>query len=262
MTLTRYLTLLLYNPLALWVARRRQRAGQSSGKQAAATPLGFASLVMFPTVTTMFLAGLWHGAGLQFIIYGVLHAVYLSVNHAWRIFRKPPPKVPTGGWVVRTWSVVWPVVITYLAVLVAQIFFRANSVDDAVGLLAGMVGYHGSGFPLIVPPNNAALLGPLAQPLADLGVIAVGLRHAYDEITRPLAVGWSIDLALIAIVLCTPNVYQIVEKWSPALTSVKPSGWKWLKWQPSMAWALGIAVLMFLAAQRFDASARFLYFQF
>jgi D-alanyl-lipoteichoic acid acyltransferase DltB (MBOAT superfamily) len=34
----------------------------------------------------MGLAGIWHGAGLQFLIFGLLHAAYLSINHAWRIF--------------------------------------------------------------------------------------------------------------------------------------------------------------------------------
>ena len=34
----------------------------------------------------MGLAGIWHGAGLQYLIFGLMHAAYLSINHAWRIF--------------------------------------------------------------------------------------------------------------------------------------------------------------------------------
>ena len=43
----------------------------------------------------MGLTGIWHGAGFQFLVFGLLHAMYLSVNHAWRIFvvgRKPAPR--------------------------------------------------------------------------------------------------------------------------------------------------------------------------
>lgn len=33
---------------------------------------------------TMFLGGLWHGAGWTFIIWGVLHGIYICINHLWR----------------------------------------------------------------------------------------------------------------------------------------------------------------------------------
>ena len=33
---------------------------------------------------TMVLGGLWHGAGLTFVMWGALHGFYLIVNHAWR----------------------------------------------------------------------------------------------------------------------------------------------------------------------------------
>ncbi len=88
MTLTRYLTLYLYNPFALWANRRRAALGKPNSRKALRTAGGFGSLVAFPTITTMFLAGIWHGAGLQFIIFGILHGLYLTINHAWRIFRQ------------------------------------------------------------------------------------------------------------------------------------------------------------------------------
>lgn len=33
---------------------------------------------------TMLLGGLWHGAGWTFVIWGMLHAIYLTINHLWR----------------------------------------------------------------------------------------------------------------------------------------------------------------------------------
>ena len=47
-------------------------------------------MVVLPIFFTMSLAGIWHGAGLQFLIFGLLHAVYLTVNHAWRTFGPKP----------------------------------------------------------------------------------------------------------------------------------------------------------------------------
>ena len=42
------------------------------------------SLVAYPTLLTMFVSGVWHGAGWQFIVFGLLHGFYLCVNHGWR----------------------------------------------------------------------------------------------------------------------------------------------------------------------------------
>jgi D-alanyl-lipoteichoic acid acyltransferase DltB (MBOAT superfamily) len=36
------------------------------------------SLLMFPTILTMFISGLWHGADYGFIIWGLLHGFYLT----------------------------------------------------------------------------------------------------------------------------------------------------------------------------------------
>ena len=84
-TLTRFLTGYVYNPLLLWLTRRRSARGLP-GFRGRDTSLGaFVSLLMFPTVTTMLLSGLWHGAGYGFIIWGLLHGLYLSINHGWRL---------------------------------------------------------------------------------------------------------------------------------------------------------------------------------
>jgi alginate O-acetyltransferase complex protein AlgI len=229
MTLTRYLTLLLYNPIALWGARRRQAKGQPSGQKAASTASGFRSMIVFPTMVTMLLAGVWHGAGLQFFIFGALHGAYLCVNHAWRIFM--PPTLPS-----RPWSRFWPVAVTYLAVLVAEIFFRARSAGDALALLAGMLGVNGGGvWPAFFTSNSDAL------------------RLAHN-----LALG----LGLAVIAFCAPNVYQIMGQWSPALTKVRSTLRVSLQWQPTFGWAMVGGLLLFLASLRFDQKAVFLYFQF
>src|SRR5258708_34888510 len=88
MTLTCYLNLYLYNPFGMWANRRRAALGKPNSRKALRTARGFGSLVAFPTITTMYLAGIWHGAGLQFVIFGVLHGLHLIVNHAGRIFRR------------------------------------------------------------------------------------------------------------------------------------------------------------------------------
>jgi D-alanyl-lipoteichoic acid acyltransferase DltB (MBOAT superfamily) len=43
---------------------------------------------MFATFIAMFIAGIWHGAGWTFVVYGVLHGSALVVNHIWKKRKK------------------------------------------------------------------------------------------------------------------------------------------------------------------------------
>ncbi|MBV9812814.1 MAG: MBOAT family protein [Acetobacteraceae bacterium] len=139
MTLTRYLTLYLFSPIALWVTRRRAAARSDVSRNASKTPGGFTSLVAFPTLVTMTLAGVWHGAGLQFIAFGVLHGVYITINHAWRIFG--PKRWGRERWPVHAACVL----LTYLCACLGFLFFRAPSLGGAFDLLGGLLGAHGTG---------------------------------------------------------------------------------------------------------------------
>ena len=85
MTLTRFLTAYIYNPLVLWLTRRRLEKGQPGFGGRNTTVGAFVSLLMFPIVITMFVSGLWHGAGYGFIVWGLLHGFYLTINHGWRV---------------------------------------------------------------------------------------------------------------------------------------------------------------------------------
>jgi len=132
MTLTRYLTLYLYNPMALSATRRGAQRGPKGRGVKKITVGSFASRIAAPTLITMFLAGVWHGAGLQFLIFGLLHGVYICINHAWRSFG--------GG--IRRWSLplttkvplvfsALSVLLVFIPVVFAEVFFRANSVFGA-----------------------------------------------------------------------------------------------------------------------------------
>ena len=87
MTLTRFLTAYIFNPLTLWLTRRRA-AKRRPGIVGTRTTVGaFCYLLMFPILLTMFISGLWHGAGYGFIVWGLIHGLYLTINHAWRLIR-------------------------------------------------------------------------------------------------------------------------------------------------------------------------------
>jgi D-alanyl-lipoteichoic acid acyltransferase DltB (MBOAT superfamily) len=81
---------------------------------------------------TMLLGGLWHGAAWTFVVWGALHGAYLCINHAWNRFGpKVTPRLQPGTTFAGA-------VLTFLAVVVAWVFFRADDVDSAIYVLVRM----------------------------------------------------------------------------------------------------------------------------
>jgi D-alanyl-lipoteichoic acid acyltransferase DltB (MBOAT superfamily) len=81
---------------------------------------------------TMLLGGLWHGAAWTFVIWGALHGLYLCINHAWANYG---PRIPEA--LKRPVSIV-SFLLTFLAVVVAWVFFRADSLASATSVLSRM----------------------------------------------------------------------------------------------------------------------------
>lgn len=245
MTLSRYLALLLYNPVAMWVRRRRLAQGKKVSPKTLATPAGFASMIAAPTFYTMALAGIWHGAGLQFLVFGLLHACYLTINHAWRIYRK----APGGDHLANTsyFSNAWKIALTYFAVLISFVFFRSQSVPNAWAMLASATGVHGLGLP---PPIASLIQRSFGFPVTGFLINSQTL-----EFQLRIAVG-------LALIWLAPNSQQILGRFAPVLDEVTPGRWPWLRWRPSLAWAIAISLLLWFSVLSFNHSTTFLYYQF
>lgn len=84
---------------------------------------------------TMLLGGLWHGASWTFVVWGALHGAGLVLNHLWRARCGLQP----GGRIAR-WT---GAVLTFMAVTVAWVVFRAESLAVAGAVYRGMAGLNG-----------------------------------------------------------------------------------------------------------------------
>jgi len=253
MTLTRFLTAYLYNPLVLWLTRRRMAQGKRALGGRGTTSGAFMTLLVGPTILTMLVSGVWHGAGYMFVLWGLLHGIYLSINHAWRMFggrllgsRAEPMQRWLPGFA-----------LTFLCVVVGMVLFRSSSPAAAKSILQGMLGLHGIGLP-------QALLDRVASLAARSG----GLLHLSTEISATdliAATGWLI--VLLAGALGLPNTLQILERFPPALSAPRPSfeiGWlrRAMVWTPSLTWAAPLGVLACVAVYRIGGQSEFLYWQF
>jgi D-alanyl-lipoteichoic acid acyltransferase DltB (MBOAT superfamily) len=241
MTLTRYLMLLLFNPMALFVTRRRIAQGKKVSAKAMRDPSAFFAILVVPTFYTFFLGGIWHGAGLQYVVFGLLQAVYISVNHGWRTFGPQRPK----GHIPARWVVVASVMATYLAAIVSQTFFRSPSCSVALHLLAGAFGAHG----LMLPYQWRVHFGSHLPSFLSFG-------------PPPLQYELGLMLAAMLAVWTMPNSQQILGRFAPVLENVEEGGLKWLRWSPSLVCAFVTAIVLWLAIFSLNNATTFIYFQF
>jgi alginate O-acetyltransferase complex protein AlgI len=170
---------------------------------------------------TMLLGGLWHGAGWTFVVWGALHGLYLLINHGWRSFRQKLGWPSNGGVATR----IAATALTFMAVLVGWVFFRADSLATALKMLSAMAGQSGVDW-----SEDAAL---------QLGVLAV----------------------LLLIVFFAPNTQEWMADFEPALVEV-PLDRSRLRWRPSRRWALVMALVSVWGLLGINQYSEFLYFQF
>jgi D-alanyl-lipoteichoic acid acyltransferase DltB (MBOAT superfamily) len=187
---------------------------------------------------TMVLGGLWHGAAWTFVAWGALHGIYLLINHGWRAIGLRPPR-----------PLVWSTPraargVTFLAVVVAWVLFRAPSMEAAIDIMRAMAGGYGLALPRSWIAPLAARLG-VAVP-AWLGVGGMGTLGGTPQLA------WLAMAA--AIVWGLPNTQQWMAWWPGAPPS--------LRWRPAPRWALVTAALLVLGILGLTRASAFIYFNF
>ena len=231
LTLTRYINAHLYNPMAVGLAR------WTTGD-----PGSFRNLMIVmavPTVVVMTIAGIWHGAGSQFVVFGAMHGVMLASYHAFRLGTRRWPRLERLRQALPTWLCV---AATFYFVVVSFVFFKAPSIDAAFAILKGMSGF--SWGP--VAPEIASQIGFLRRFALLLG------QDDLRPLVHNFSTGYFELLLLVPVCLLilwfTPNTQQIMashlntpmpipgETRPPVQYSTRPLGGRWgvlATWQPT-----------------------------
>jgi alginate O-acetyltransferase complex protein AlgI len=167
--------------------------------------------------------------GLEFIIWGLLHSVYLVINHFWRWLR-----LSLGQDLQKqnTLANISSMLITFLAVVIAWVFFRAENLNGALQMLNAMMGAGAEG------------QGILGHSATLKGFFSVSF--------------------LCAIVWLLPNTQQIMANYSPTISSFETCShrlflWRPSKWNATMAAIITIYTLITMLLSR---ESEFLYFRF
>ncbi len=145
----------------------------------------------------MLLGGLWHGASWNFLIWGGIHGGYLAFERAQgkeSIYHKLPALLQ--------------IVITFFIVLIAWVFFRADTLPDAAQYLKCMFGG-------ATPGQGEAVRGLIYNPYYVVNFLLAGitiwaLPQTWD-FTRRLTwpkIAWCILLFFISLIALTTQSYN------------------------------------------------------
>jgi alginate O-acetyltransferase complex protein AlgI len=125
MTMTRFFTAYIYSGLAMY--------GMRKGMALQLGRVGrFFLVAAIPSIVTFVVAGVWHGSGWTYLIYGVMHGVAIATFLGWREFSGI--KLPS--------PVAW--LITIITVVCGLVMFRAPDVPTAMAMLGHMWGWAGA----------------------------------------------------------------------------------------------------------------------
>ncbi len=230
-TLGRWVQLYIFQPIAVPCARFAAMRGLGKWGTVCVA-------VVVPTMVSMLVIGVWHGAGWTFVIFGLMQGIYMSVNEAWAAYRKPVRKArKKAGQSAPAWHSPVARAATLLAFVAAIIPFGARNGIEMLSILAAALG--GTEF-LVV------------QPDWPLGLTAAAL----------------FTLAAYAIIYLLPNSHEIMGRFEPVID------WRadWAKravspvqilWRMSLGWALLTALTLFLGvAFIMRGTTEFIYFNF
>ncbi len=208
---------------------------------------------------TMLLGGLWHGAGWNFILFGLAHGTYIVICGAWVKVKKSI----SNNRIIKSTVAANSIgrVITFLAVVLAFVPFRAESMDGTSNMLTAMLGGHG----LSLSPLLIGRIGNAEQWLLEHGVVFHGMFHNHVFGADPRwGIAWVVTLLLASTLL--PNTQQLLRRYRPALETYKNEipclRHRWAEWRPTAPWALitfGIFIITILSLTQ---ASEFLYFQF
>ncbi len=126
-TLTKFLTEFIFTPLNLKVSRR----ALVYNKELVSNNL----ILYFSLIITFLVSGIWHGSNWNFIFWGFLHGIFLSLNFFWINWKKKLGLIWLDKVLVYRFLSRF---FTFLCITFSFIFFRAESFQSGYILLSNI----------------------------------------------------------------------------------------------------------------------------
>jgi D-alanyl-lipoteichoic acid acyltransferase DltB (MBOAT superfamily) len=160
---------------------------------------GSKTMVVRNTFIIFLVSGFWHGANWTFIAWGAFHAVLFLPLILLNRNRKYTDTVAEGKFLPSV-KELFQMFLTFGLVVVGWVFFRAESIGEAVGYLAGIVKVNLFSVPLLI---NRDFYIPLFVNLLILFVVEWLQRnrqHGLEIMPSNLVLRWLIYVLICAVI--------------------------------------------------------------
>lgn len=244
MTLSSFIRVYIFTPLTLFFSRIAITTNLKS------INLFFLSTIS-PIVISYFLIGVWHGAGWNFILFGLIHGLFLLINIIWvnllnffLIYEKFK-KNKFYNFVSHS--------LTFLCVVFAFVLFRAENIETAVNIYQSMLGMNQFGLPY-------NFLTDLQPWLSQFNFNFDGLQKNHFIKSKIII---TIILALMILVMFLPNTIQLMRNYinhEEHLDTIEKN--TKIIWKPNILWGMIIGMMFFLSLLNLTSPNEFLYFDF
>jgi D-alanyl-lipoteichoic acid acyltransferase DltB (MBOAT superfamily) len=217
MTMTRFFTNFVYTPMAM--------NGMRKAFAKSASPMSrYMKTAALPAIVTFLVAGIWHGDGWTFVVYGLIHGFAIAAYLGWRELKLPAMPKPFA------WALTMSVVVNGLVV------FRADTIETAITILGNMW------TPIFMSPAHSAAM------------VVLDLKTAFSYITLLGAI----------VLLLPNTQQILHKHWvsiDPMPPETKHEAGL-LVWHPNAGQSVSIGMLCCIAISSLGASSTFLYYQF
>jgi alginate O-acetyltransferase complex protein AlgI len=234
-TLMRFFRDYIFNPISIFFTRKTFINNYSK-------PVTFLLSLFVPVMIVFFLTGIWHGSGLNFILYGIFHGLAVSLNHMWRAFKLPKLN--------RTLS--W--FLTFFFVSIAFILMRSDNYEQFTLYLNSLI------FGEIYFQSSMIFLETIFTN-TNWGMIIENINFSGSMIQIFNTSAYLSVFVLISIILCkyAPNSNEIVK--DSVLENEKGGIKKYHLNIRMKAFITGILLAISCIALTFNTN-NFIYFQF
>jgi hypothetical protein len=182
---------------------------------------------------TMLVSGFWHGTGLTFILWGLLHGLFITIPALVNYMQKTKSQAAPPGWE----NILHALKIAFTLFLVSflWIFFRADSLPDAFLIIEAILG----------------TLGLMIRDIWSLGSVA----DIFAEMRTPLQPA---DVYILVGFILVAFVVEYLREKRDLLEDLarKPALFRW------SVYGLIVSSLIVFGAHAFSQSSQFIYFRF
>jgi alginate O-acetyltransferase complex protein AlgI len=194
-------------------------------------------------LVTMLIGGIWHGAGWNFLLWGALHGSYLVINGIYSKFR-----IMLGVRIGMLHNLIsWN--ITFIAVVIAWVLFRAVTLDGASRIYEGMLGINGI--------SLHSGIYDFINTTVNLKNISFITANGFGSFGSIIGFVWLFIAAFIAFKL--PNT---IELFGRVMFDNKEQGNLGYSWKLSWLWSLFCAITFLFGVFSINSQNEFLYFNF